>query len=193
MVSQLSTHRIRVAFQVVDLGHAHLDVVLGLSEPLLVSLLTLEDSVDLCFDLLRSFDELGEELVSRPLLQLYFVFIHPELFFDLGVPIVALLHVLVRSAQPLLVLVHAESQTFFQLLLLGENRRVIDLFDSVPFLAELVLDLHDHVITVPLAAMLHVLDQRVADLAHFYARQNLRHLRFIDPVSALLEIFQRLR
>ena len=63
---------------------------------------------------------------------------------------------------------------------------VVDLLDSVPFIFELSLNVNDHVFTVPLAAVLHILDQCVSDLSNLYSRQDLGHLRFFDAILSFL-------
>lgn len=72
--------------------------------------------------------------------------------------------------------------------LFGEEGSVVDLLDSVPLLAELLLHVDDHIVAIPLAAMLNILDKSVPDFANLDSRQNLRHLGFLDAVAALLEI-----
>ena len=64
---------------------------------------------------------------------------------------------------------------------------------DVPLFPKLLLDVHDHIVSIPLAAVLHILNQRVADLTDFNPRQNLRNLRLFNSISPLLKIFQRLR
>jgi len=40
--------------------------------------------------------------------------------------------------------------------------------------------------------VLHVLNEREADLPHLDASQNLRHLRLLDAIAPLLQIVKRL-
>jgi hypothetical protein len=56
---------------------------------------------------------------------------------------VALLHILVDALQPLLVLLHALSQTIFSALLLLEHRVVVDLLDFLPLRIHLLLQVDD--------------------------------------------------
>lgn len=108
------------------------------------------------------------------------------------VALILLIHAQGGASEPLLVLVHAHRQAILQLLLLRKDCAVIRLLDSVPFLLQLSLHLHDHVVPVPLAAMLHILNQRVADLPDLDAGEDLRNLRLLDSIPSLLEIIESL-
>ena len=139
--------------------------------------------------LLRSLHQLCQEFVPRAQLNLRLVLVKAQFFLDLGVSLVALLHVLIRTAQPLLILVHAHGQTLLELSFLGKHGRVVDLLHDVPLFPKLLLDVHYHIVSIPLAAVLHILNERVADLTDFNPRQNLRNLRLFNSVSPLLKIF----
>lgn len=109
MVAQFSTHRIRFSLQIIYLSNTELDIVERLSELVLaLLLLALKDSVDFGFDLLRLLEKRTEELVPLMHLKLRLVLVEPQLFLSLGVPLVALLHIVIGSSQPILILVHAE-------------------------------------------------------------------------------------
>ena len=100
-------------------------------------------------------------------LDLLLVVIH--FLLNLLVTLIALLSVFVCPPEPLFILVHAQSQAVFELLLFSKNCAIIDLLDNFPFLAQLGLNVRDHIVSIPLTAMLHVLDECVADLADFNA------------------------
>ena len=192
MVTHLCANRVRLGLQVVNLSNTKFDLVQSFAQLVLTFLLLpIEDSVDLGLHLLRLLDERAEELIPLLQLDLRLILVHPQLLFGLSIALVALLHVLVRPAKPLLILVHAELERLLELGLLGEERPVVDLLDGAPFLTQLPLHLNDHVVTVPLAAVLYVLDKSVSDLANLDARENLRHLGFLNPVPPLLKVFER--
>lgn len=87
-----------------------------------------------------------------------------QLLLALQVLGVALLHVLVHSLQPLLVLRHAGVQVLFDLLLLLEDRIIIDLLYVFPFLIHLFLDIDDHRVLKPNAVVILILNQCISQL-----------------------------
>ena len=52
--------------------------------------------------------------------------------------------------------------------------------------------MRDHVVAVPLAAMLHILNQSVPDFSNLDAGENLRDLVLFYAVPPLLHVLQRL-
>lgn len=55
----------------------------------------------------------------------------------------------------------------------------------------MLLYIDDHIVSVPLAAVLHILNKSVADLTDFDPCQNLRDLGLFDAIPTLLEVFER--
>ena len=110
-----------------------------------------------------------------------------QLLLCLHVITVALLHVVVDSAQSLLVLFHAQLQTVFKLLFLSEDRGVIHLRDSFPLTVQLLLNVDDHVVSVPFAAVLDILHKGIACFTYFNTGEDLTDLVLFDAGAASLE------
>ena len=189
MISELGRGRVGLVLEVVDLRDTKFDIVEGLTKPILVfGLFALKDSVHFGFDLIGPIDKFCEEIFLILEVQLS-LFLHSlDFVLHLLVALVALLEVLVRSAQSLLVLVHAQGQAVLKLLFFRKNGAVVDLLDRFPLGAELGLDFGDHIVTVPLTTVLNVLDQSIADFSDLDPCQYLGNLRLFNAISPLLHI-----
>ena len=101
-----------------------------------------------------------------------------------------MLHIVINPAQSLLVLLHAESQAVLKLLLLRENSAIVDLCYLLPLAVELLLNVDDHIVAVPLTAVLHILDQSVADLADLDSGEDLSYHVLLNAIPAPLELVE---
>ena len=101
-----------------------------------------------------------------------------------------LLHVVIYSPQSLFILLHAQVKAVLELLLLREDGAVVDLLDCFPFTAERLLDVDNHVVSVPLAAVLHILDECVPNLADFDPGEDLGDHVLLDTISPSLEVIE---
>lgn len=136
-------------------------------------------------------DEASQELVTSALVEVCFFPVLLDFILCLQVGGMRLFHVFVNAAESILVLVHAESQTVFELFLLSKDRRVVDLLDGLPLLFQVLLHVDDHIVAVPLAAMLHILNERVPDFAHFDTCQYLSNFALVDSVPSFLKRVER--
>ena len=176
VVTKLNGVAIRVCFQVVHLRDAHLDFIQCFTKtalPVAFLLLLIDELSHFCLQLARLFDELSQELVPLFLLFVLLKFGLFKLVLCLKITRITGLHVLIHSSQTLFVLIHAQRETVLQLLLFYEYNIVVDLLTSFPLPAELLLNVDDHVVPIPLATMLNVLYERVSNFAHFDSRQYL--------------------
>ena len=170
VIAELPSHGIWLRFDVVDLRHAQLNLIESLSQLLLTLLLfALERFVDFGLDLVRFANKFIIELILLLHLKLDLFLVDIHFLLDLLVALIALLSVFVCPPKPLFILVHAQGQAVFELLLFCKNCGVIDLLNYFPFLAQLCLYVSDHIISIPLTTMLHILDKRVPYFTDFYS------------------------
>ena len=173
MVTHLCRHSIGLVLKVVDLGDSKFDIIQGFSQPVLTLLLPFKDSVNLGFDLIGFFYQLAQKDILVFAFELSLILDEFHLLLQLLIPLIALIEVLVGPPQSLLVLIHAQSQAVLELCFFSENSAVVDLLNGFPFLAQLLLDVSDHVVAVPFATVLHILDQSVANFTNFHTSKDL--------------------
>ena len=191
MISELGGGRIWLILEVINLRDTKFDIVESFAEPILIfGLFALKDSVYLSFDLVGPIDQLSEEIFLTLQVQLCLILHGLDFILNLLIALIALLQILICSAQSLFVLVHAQGQAIFQLLFFRKNGAIVDLLDCFPLGAELGLHLSDHIIAVPLTTMLDVLDECVPDFSNFYSSQYLRNLRLFNAISPFLHVFK---
>ena len=167
------------------------NIVESLAEPILIfGLFAFKDSVYLGFDLIGPIDKLSEEIFLTLQVQLCLILHSLDFILNLLITLIALLQILICSAQSLFILIHAQGQAIFQLLFFCENGAVVDLLDCFPLGAELGLHLSDHIIAVPLTTVLDVLDQSISDFSDFDPGQDLGNLRLFNAISPLLHVFK---
>ena len=97
---------------------------------------------------------------------------------------------LVQSLKTLFILFHAHLEVLFKLTLFGEDRSVVNLLDCFPLTCQLLLDVHNHVVSVPFASMLDILNEGVAHLANFDSTQDLCDLALLNSISTLLQLVE---
>ena len=85
-------------------------------------------------------------------------------------------------------MVHAKREAVFELLLLDEDYIVVHLLDRFPFFGKLLLDVDNHVVTVPFTSVIDILYQGVSYLSDLDTCQNLRNIPLLDPTPSLLKL-----
>ena len=136
VISELPCHSIRLRFDIVDLRHAQLNLIQSLPQLLLSLLLfAVECFVDFGLDLIRFANKLSYEVILLLRLKLDLLLVVVHFLLDLLVTLITLLSVFVCPPEPLFILVHAQSQAVFELLLFRKNCAIIDLLNCLPLLA----------------------------------------------------------
>jgi hypothetical protein len=125
-------------------------------------------------------------LLGRLLVQLDFF----KLFLGSLIALVVFLEQIVHLLKTFFVLLHAHLQVLFKLPFFCEYGAIVDLLDGLPFTCQLLLDVHNHVIPVPLACQLHVLDQSIAHLPDFDPAQYLVDLALLDSIPSFLQFLE---
>ena len=138
------------------------------------------------------FDQEGERIV--PILQILRKFSSALLQFVLAFQVgaIALLHVLIHSLEPLLILLHALLQVRLGLLLLLEDARVGHLLRLLEFFRHLLLNVQNEGVLVPDAFLVFVLNERIGSVITSDPRQYLLDIGFFDAIPLLLNYLQLL-